>query len=182
MADSRVAISWVATDPWENSDRGGKGARANLTKNQLVDNDDCVDDDKGYWIVDVLAIPSGHGVSSYKAEQCATFSILKTITQIQDARLPWLYWAAGVGKRTSHHGPHTGDQVDGLGFHACAIVCRAEARLGLCATPSDCMFQYSLGSYLRGVAGRDIPRARKRSSERTAMALMIRMMTGELGY
>ena len=103
---------------------------------------------------------------------------LEAVTQIRD-KGPELY-GRGVGKRTSHHGPHTGDQVDGFGFHACAIVCCAEAWLGLRATHSDCMFPVCIRFYSsrRAVAGRDVPRARKRSSERTAMALMMRTMTG----
>ena len=33
--------------------------RTNLTKNQLVDNDDRVDDDKGYWIVAYVSYSVG---------------------------------------------------------------------------------------------------------------------------
>lgn len=52
--------------------------KRNLTKDQLVDNDDCVDDDKGYWMrgcVSYVSIPSGRGWRlGYRVEQLATYS------------------------------------------------------------------------------------------------------------
>lgn len=39
--------------------RGGNSEKTNLTKNQLVDNDDRVDDDKGYCIVACVSYSVG---------------------------------------------------------------------------------------------------------------------------
>lgn len=40
-------------------------------------------------------------------------------------------------KHTSHNGPNTGDQINGLGFDAGGIIGCAEGWVALCATPSD---------------------------------------------
>lgn len=59
-------MGYVAMQLWSqriregDRQRGGNGEKkTNLTKNQLVDNDDRVDDDKGYWIVAYVSYSVG---------------------------------------------------------------------------------------------------------------------------
>nr|POE49563.1 dol-p-man:man(7)glcnac(2)-pp-dol alpha-1,6-mannosyltransferase [Quercus suber] len=83
------------------------------------------------------------------------------------------------GERTPHQRPDGIDQVDELRFHARVVLhvtgAAAERGFGgLRGAPADCEFGVSIGE---GKGG-DLLRARKRSSERTAMAFTRRMETG----
>lgn len=97
---------------------------------------------------------------------------------------------------TPHQRPHRVDQIYRLRFHAGAVL-RAAAEGGLvlrCVAPADCIafVSYAVALVLRerrgfrglvtfGWVGGDVLRARKRSSERTAMAFMSRTETGGRG-
>lgn len=81
--------------------RGGNSKKTNLTKNQLVDNDDCVDDDKGYCIVACVSYSVGPLLVSrfMRADQSATSPrvIAKAITKPSKTGLGYIGLRGVVG-------------------------------------------------------------------------------------
>lgn len=137
------------------------GSRGSSSQYELVDYDECVYSYQRYWVLSALC----------------------PVSRSWDDLTP-------------HKRPHRCDQVDDLGLDASGILHSAETRVLRCRAPSDCLvsaviltscspecLSYAAGRssvvhrrILRSEVG-DILRARKRSSDSTAIALTRRTET-----